>query len=86
MLLMYQYGAQSVRCAVCHFVTSVGVSIYMTFFFFSPFSIHIIVSFRVQYSDKPRFLNRKYETARFRFQYYAILLKLGELPASSTLH
>uniref|UniRef100_A0A166D6A4 Zinc finger LSD1-type domain-containing protein n=1 Tax=Daucus carota subsp. sativus TaxID=79200 RepID=A0A166D6A4_DAUCS len=27
MLLMYQYGARSVKCAVCQFVTSVGVSI-----------------------------------------------------------
>lgn len=27
MLLMYQYGARSVKCAVCNFVTSVGVSI-----------------------------------------------------------
>lgn len=26
MLLMYQYGARSVKCAVCSFVTSVGVS------------------------------------------------------------
>lgn len=26
MLLMYQYGARSVKCAVCNFVTSVGVS------------------------------------------------------------
>ncbi|GJN12382.1 hypothetical protein PR202_ga30655 [Eleusine coracana subsp. coracana] len=25
MLLMYQYGARSVKCAVCNFVTSVGV-------------------------------------------------------------
>ena len=30
MLLMYQYGARSVKCAVCNFVTSVGVS--MNFF------------------------------------------------------
>jgi LSD1 subclass zinc finger protein len=29
MLLMYQYGARSVKCAVCNFVTSVGVSIYI---------------------------------------------------------
>lgn len=28
MLLMYQYGARSVKCAVCSFVTSVGVSIH----------------------------------------------------------
>ncbi|RWW71318.1 hypothetical protein BHE74_00020950, partial [Ensete ventricosum] len=28
MLLMYQYGARSVKCAVCNFVTSVGVSIH----------------------------------------------------------
>ncbi|MBA0845877.1 hypothetical protein Goarm_023224 [Gossypium armourianum] len=27
MLLMYQYGARSVKCAVCNFVTSVGVSL-----------------------------------------------------------
>lgn len=27
MLLMYQYGARSVKCAVCQFITSVGVSI-----------------------------------------------------------
>ena len=26
MLLMYQYGARSVKCAVCQFITSVGVS------------------------------------------------------------
>ncbi|KAG5384804.1 hypothetical protein IGI04_036274, partial [Brassica rapa subsp. trilocularis] len=26
MLLMYQYGARSVKCAVCSFVTSVGGS------------------------------------------------------------
>ncbi|KAI8546820.1 hypothetical protein RHMOL_Rhmol07G0149100 [Rhododendron molle] len=26
MLLMYQYGARSVKCAVCNFVTTVGVS------------------------------------------------------------
>ncbi|XP_057476984.1 protein LSD1-like [Actinidia eriantha] len=26
MLLMYQYGARSVKCAVCNFVTSVGGS------------------------------------------------------------
>ncbi|KAL9273609.1 LOL1-like protein [Drosera capensis] len=26
MLLMYQYGARSVKCAVCNFVTSVGAS------------------------------------------------------------
>jgi LSD1 subclass zinc finger protein len=28
MLLMYQYGARSVKCAVCNFVTSVGVSVH----------------------------------------------------------
>ena len=26
MLLRYQYGARSVKCAICSFVTSVGVS------------------------------------------------------------
>nr|KYP35984.1 hypothetical protein KK1_042921 [Cajanus cajan] len=31
MLLMYQYGARSVKCAVCNFVTSVGVSIISCF-------------------------------------------------------
>ena len=27
MLLMYQYGARSVKCAVCNFVTSVGANV-----------------------------------------------------------
>lgn len=28
-MLMYPYGAPSVKCAVCHFVTNVNVSIFI---------------------------------------------------------
>lgn len=39
MLLMYQYGARSVKCAVCNFVTSVGVCIRFINTRFASFSL-----------------------------------------------
>lgn len=42
MLLMYQYGARSVKCAVCNFVTSVGVS---TLFILAQWMLAEVMSF-----------------------------------------